>query len=101
MPAPADLVVGVLGPASTGWRVLSRCAYGGAMAKKKWSDLSTAAKAAVVLGAAAELVLTTYAVRDLKRRPKATVRGPKLLWYAALSVQPVGPVVYLARGRRT
>jgi len=37
---------------------------------------------------------------DLVRRPRAQVRGPKALWMMGLFVQPVGPVAYLALGRR-
>ena len=68
--------------------------------KKKWSDLSTGQRVAVVVGGVAELVVTTRAVRDLVRRPTEQVRGPKALWLLAAFVQPVGPVAYFLVGRR-
>jgi hypothetical protein len=47
-----------------------------------------------------ELVATTAAAIDLIHRPRGEVRGPKLLWWPALTVQPFGPLAYLALGRR-
>ena len=68
--------------------------------KKRWSDLTFEQKVAIVVGAAVELVLTSIALRDLAKRPAREVRGPKLLWFLACFVQPVGPVLYLKAGRR-
>lgn len=68
--------------------------------KKQWSELSPRAKTAIVVGATVEVVVTTYALRDLVRRPSAAVRGPKLVWFLGLFVQPVGPLAYLRLGRR-
>lgn len=70
------------------------------MSSRSWSDLSPAAKAAIVAGAAVELTLTVVALRDLRRRPAAQVRGPKAVWALASFVQPVGPPTYLLLGRR-
>ena len=68
--------------------------------KKSWSDLSPLQQRLVVVGGAVEAVLTTLAARDLARRPADQVRGPKPLWAATFVVQPVGPLAYLAVGRR-
>ena len=68
--------------------------------KKTWSELSPLQQKAIVVGAAVEAVVTTVAVIDLIRRPGNLVRGPKAAWFAALFVQPVGPIAYLAAGRR-
>lgn len=57
-------------------------------------------RTAVAVGATVELVLTTIALVDLARRPRAEVRGPKALWAVGCFVQPVGPIAYLAVGRR-
>jgi len=54
----------------------------------------------VVVGIA-EAVVTTIALRDLVRRPAATVRGPKLLWFLGCFVQPIGSALYLVAGRRS
>lgn len=71
------------------------------MAKRSWQDLSQPQQAAIVVGGAVEVVLTTIALVDLVRRPSARVRGPKLLWAAGCVVQPVGPIAYLLWGRRS
>lgn len=62
--------------------------------------MSSGQRAAIVAGAAVELVLTTTALVDLARRPASQVRGSKALWALGCFVQPVGPVAYLALGRR-
>ena len=67
--------------------------------KKRWSEYSPAAKTAIVVGAAAEAVITTVALRDLIRRPAGEVRGSKVLWLFGLFVQPIGPLLYLRVGR--
>ncbi|MFC6287202.1 PLDc N-terminal domain-containing protein [Nocardioides sp. GCM10027113] len=68
--------------------------------KKSWEDLTPLQQKAIVVTGIVEVVLTTYAARDLRHRPSAAVRGPKALWALALGVQPVGPVAYLLVGRR-
>ncbi len=68
--------------------------------KKKWSELSPSAKAGLIAAALVELVITTTAMRDLSRRSRDQVRGPKWLWRLVSIIQPVGPIAYLALGRR-
>ena len=70
------------------------------MAKKQWSDLTPRAKTAIVVGGAVEVIVTSFALRDLVRRPAREVRGPKLLWFLGCFVQPIGPLLYLRVGRR-
>lgn len=70
------------------------------MAKKSWDELSGSQKALILTGISIELALTATALVDLVRRPRAQVRGPKGLWALGLVVQPVGPIAYLALGRR-
>ena len=70
------------------------------MAKKKWADMSPTQKKIVVVAGIAEVALTTWCAKDLKARPAELVRGPKLLWAPALSIQPFGPIAYLAWGRK-
>jgi hypothetical protein len=69
--------------------------------KKQWSDFSGGQQAAIFVGTAIEVVLTTVALADLARRPGAQVRGPKPLWVLGCVVQPVGPIAYLVFGRRS
>jgi hypothetical protein len=67
---------------------------------KRWSDLTTMQRRAIVAASAVELVVTTVALVDLARRPSSGVRGPKALWALGCVVQPVGPIAYLTVGRR-
>jgi hypothetical protein len=69
--------------------------------RKRWSDFSRGQRAAIIVGSTIELVLTSVALADLARRPRAQVRGPKLLWVLICVVQPAGPIAYLALGRRS
>lgn len=69
--------------------------------KKRWSDFSGGQRAAILVGTATEVVLTTVALADLARRPRAQVRGPKALWVLVCVVQPVGPIAYLMFARRS
>jgi hypothetical protein len=68
--------------------------------RKRWADLSPAVRTAIIVAGAAEVIVTTLALRDLARRPRWRVRGPKLLWVTSFAVQPVGPLLYFAAGRR-
>lgn len=70
------------------------------MERKTWSELTDAQKTAVVIGGTIEVVLTAVALTDLARRPAAGVRGPKALWAVGCLIQPIGPIAYLAVGRR-
>jgi Phospholipase_D-nuclease N-terminal len=67
---------------------------------KRWDDLTSAQQTAIVVLGAVEVVLTGRALLDLARRPAAKVRGRKAFWAAGCFVQPLGPVAYLAFGRR-
>ena len=67
--------------------------------KKSWEELSGRKAAMLTLGSV-EFALTATAAVDLLRRPADRIRGPKALWWPAIFVQPVGPVAYLAWGRR-
>ena len=70
------------------------------MAKKSWGDMTPTQKKIVVVTAVAEVTVTAWCANDLRRRPAELVRGPKLLWGPALSVQPFGPIAYLVWGRK-
>ena len=69
------------------------------MARKRWSDLSDAQKAATVAAAAVQIALAAAAWTDLARRPAEKVRGPKAAWAVAIAVNFVGPISYFAFGR--
>lgn len=69
------------------------------MTKRKWSDLTSGQKAAIVGLGAAQLALAGAAWIDLARRPAKAVRGPKAVWVLAIAVNFVGPLTYFAVGR--
>lgn len=74
------------------------------MPKKRWNDLSPAAKTAVVVVAAADAGLRAWALRDLAGREPNRINGPKWLWGSALGLlttSGVLPVVYLVAGRKS
>jgi hypothetical protein len=68
--------------------------------KKGWRDLTPAQRRAIVVGGVVEMAMTAVVLRDLARRPREQVRGPKAAWVASCVVQPFGPLAYLAFGRR-
>ena len=68
--------------------------------RKKWKDLSASGRTCVVLLGAAQVALAGVAYRDLLSRPDDEVEGTKLAWGIALLVNWVGPLAYLAVGRR-
>jgi hypothetical protein len=70
------------------------------MAKKSWSEMTSLQKKVVVAAGVVEVAVTTWCVRDLRQRPDSLVRGPKLLWGPAMSIQPFGPIAYLVWGRK-
>ena len=85
---------------SSSWQSVPEATDPGARRKKRWSDLSPQQQRAIVVGAIAELIMTTLALRDLARRPASDVRGRKLMWVLAFVVQPFGPLLYFLVGRR-
>jgi hypothetical protein len=68
--------------------------------KKTWNELTPTQQKIAVAAGVAELVLSSYCANDLRKRPKAEVRGPKWIWVPLLAVQPFGPIAYLIAGRR-
>ena len=65
-----------------------------------YRGLGPAARRAVWALLAFEAVLIVAVERDIQRRPTARIRGPKLLWRIVATQNFVGPVAYLALGRR-
>jgi hypothetical protein len=68
--------------------------------RRRWDEMPRWQQAGIVAMGAVEIVLTTKAVVDLVRRPRDQIRGPKTLWALGLTVQPFGPIAYLALARR-
>jgi hypothetical protein len=72
-------------------------------AKRRWSELSEGQRRMILCGVAIEGALKMAALRDLKRRPAAQVRGSKRAWVAfVLLANSVGavPLAYFLVGRR-
>lgn len=69
------------------------------MTRKRWSDLTSAQRTAVVVLGTAQVALAAAAWIDLARRPAEQVRGPKAAWGLAIAVNFVGPISYFAVGR--
>jgi hypothetical protein len=67
---------------------------------KRWSDLSSTQRKAVVLSGVVQLGLLAAALADIYRRPAEEIRGDKRLWAVVAFVNFVGPVSYFLFGRR-
>ncbi|MEE1621705.1 PLD nuclease N-terminal domain-containing protein [Zafaria sp. Z1313] len=70
------------------------------MGKKKWSEIPPKARWRIAVVATAQIALQGYVLRDIARRPRSEVRGPKPAWVAASFLNFIGPVAYLFFGRR-
>jgi hypothetical protein len=67
---------------------------------KRWGDLSSTQRKAVVLSGVVQLGLLAAALADIYRRPAEEIRGDKRLWAVVAFVNFVGPVSYFLFGRR-
>lgn len=70
------------------------------MPNKRWGDLSSTQRKAVVLSGVVQLGLLAAALADIYRRPAQEIRGDKRLWAVVAFVNFVGPVLYFLFGRR-
>jgi phospholipase D-like protein len=68
--------------------------------KRKFTDLSTAERAAVGAAGVVQVGLAAVALLDLRKRPARKIRGDKRLWVAASFVNYVGPIAYFTYGRK-
>ena len=68
--------------------------------KKKWDELTPVGRATVAVLGAVQLALQAVTLWDLRRRSDQELRGSRRWWAAASFVNFVGPVAYLAFGRR-
>jgi hypothetical protein len=58
-------------------------------------------KKVLAVVAVVHLIVATFTLRDLKRRPADAVRGPKGLWRLWAVLNTTGSVAYWLFGRRT
>lgn len=69
------------------------------MTRKKWSDLTSAQRRAIIVMGCVQVSLAAAAWTDLARRPASEVAGSKAKWAAIIAINFVGPLTYFARGR--
>ncbi len=62
--------------------------------------LSPAARIGLWALLGVEVILITAAERDIQRRPRERIRGPKLLWRIVATQNMLGPAAYFGFGRR-
>ena len=67
---------------------------------KRYRGLPPAARVAVWVLLAFEVILIAFTQRDIQRRPASRIRGPKLLWRVVATQNVVGPAAYFGLGRR-
>ena len=70
------------------------------MANRRWSELSSGQRRAIVLSGVVQMTLLIAALVDIRRRPQEEIKGSKRLWTAAAFVNFVGPLSYFVFGRR-
>ena len=68
--------------------------------KKSWGQLNDAQRRMVVAAGFAQVTLQLAALRDLRRRTPAQVKGPRWVWVCATFVNTLGPSAYFLFGRR-
>jgi hypothetical protein len=68
--------------------------------KKRWSELSSKQRSAIMAAGVVQLSLQAAALVDMRRRPARQVDGPKPMWVALSFVNFLGPLAYFAIGRR-
>ena len=70
------------------------------MARKKWSELTSAQRKAMIALGTVEVALASAAYIDLIRRPADEVDGSKGKWAAIIAINIIGPIAYFTRGRK-
>ena len=70
------------------------------MTGKRWTELTSRQRIAVLVLGSLQLALTATAWTDLARRPDGQVNGRKSLWAAVIAINWIGPLSYFRWGRR-
>lgn len=70
------------------------------MARRRWQDLTSRQRAALLAAVSVQVSLAVAAWADLAARPSADVNGRKRTWAAVIAVNVVGPLAYFRWGRR-
>ncbi len=64
------------------------------------ANLTDQQKKIVAVVLVVHVIVATFTLRDLRRRPAAAVRGPKRLWRTWATLNTTGSVAYWLFGRR-
>ncbi len=64
------------------------------------ANLTDQQKKIVAVALVVHVIVATFTLRDLRRRPTAAVRGPKRLWRTWATLNTTGSVAYWLFGRR-
>ncbi|MEV4313515.1 PLD nuclease N-terminal domain-containing protein [Actinocrispum sp. NPDC049592] len=67
--------------------------------KKKWRDLDTRQRRAIIVGGTVQAALALAAWYDLSHRSSDQVNGPKPLWAFIIAINFIGPLAYFRFGR--
>ena len=67
---------------------------------RKWRELSSPQRAAIVVASTVQLALQSAALVDLYRRESAAINGDKRAWAVASFVNFAGPIAYFVFGRK-
>lgn len=68
--------------------------------RRKWSELSTATRARIVVLGIIQITLMVAALVDIRKRPAEQIKGSKKLWTALAFVNWIGPIAYFLIGRK-
>ena len=71
-----------------------------ARTKKKFSELSPAARTAAIVAGVIEVALFAAAQIDIYRRSPEQIRGSKGLWVGLCFINILGPLSYFRFGRK-
>lgn len=69
--------------------------------KKKWAELSTVQRTAILVSGSVQVSLAISAWADLAMRRREEINGSKRKWAAIIALNFVGPLSYFRWGRRT
>ena len=72
----------------------------GSCPRLRWSEMKPAQKGGIIVLAVLQFSLLIAALRDLRQRPAAEVKGNKRLWTAFAFVNFIGPITYFLFGRK-
>jgi len=64
------------------------------------ANLTDQQKKIIAVALVIHVIVATFTLRDLRRRPAAAVRGPKRLWRTWATLNTTGSVAYWLFGRR-